>query len=325
MKQQNFLFVEIVSSIFLLIILVANFMGLLYITDGNIVMSLLGSMFLVVCYFFVIQLLKKNKEEMIKKKFLHSSLLFWVFFIFLAFVSFNLMSHFINIEYKVKSQIQQEASTKIDLVDNAAILYKTRANEDIQNFESELDGLLTLYKQTGSNTIKSKLVASPYNIDVKLLSNPEFLNPQSLALAKANPFQLKIENNIRNIDSTINLNNKKYLSVFNNWKRLSLVNSYAKLNEYVETSVDLINSKIVELPLDNSKIIVEFDKKQLPLNNPNKLNILYPSNYKIPLIAVILIHLFILIPFFTEKIKAYHVKSDRGDLDPLEIENVREI
>ncbi|CAM3775055.1 hypothetical protein FLGE108171_14635 [Flavobacterium gelidilacus] len=325
MKQQNFLFVDIVSSIFLLIILVANFMGLLYITDGNIVMSLLGSMFLVVCYFFVIQLLKKNKEEMIKKKFLHSSLLFWVFFILLAFVSFNLMSHFINIEYKVKSKIQQEATTKIDLVDNAALLYKTRANQDIQNFESKLDSLLKQYKVTKSNVIKSKLEASPYNMNSNLLNNPEYLNPQSLVLAKATPFQLKIDNNIKNIDSTLNLNNKKYLSVFNNWKRLSLVNSYTKLNEYVENSVDLINSKVVELPLDNSKIIVEFDKEQLPLNKPSELNILYPPNYTIPLIAVLIIHLFILIPFFTEKIKAYQVKSDRGVLDPLEIENVREI
>ena len=55
MKQQNFLFVDLVSSIFLLVILIGNFMGLLYLTDGNLVISMLGSMFLVICYFFVVQ------------------------------------------------------------------------------------------------------------------------------------------------------------------------------------------------------------------------------------------------------------------------------
>ena len=112
MKQQNFLFVEIVSSIFLLILLIGNFLGLLYITDGNIVISMLSSMFLVVCYFFAILFLKKNKEQMMKHKFLHSSLLFWFFFIILGAASFFLMSHFITIEYQCKQQVQNEAKQK---------------------------------------------------------------------------------------------------------------------------------------------------------------------------------------------------------------------
>ena len=62
MKQQNFLFVDIISSFFLLLILTGNFMGLLYITEGNIALSLLGSLVLVVCYYFAVEQLKQNKE-----------------------------------------------------------------------------------------------------------------------------------------------------------------------------------------------------------------------------------------------------------------------
>ena len=62
MKQENFLFVDVVSSIFLLILMMGNFMGLLYITSGNYAISLLISLFIVVCYYFIIQVLKKNKE-----------------------------------------------------------------------------------------------------------------------------------------------------------------------------------------------------------------------------------------------------------------------
>ena len=98
--------------------------------------------------------------------------------------------------------------------------------------------------------------------------------------------------------------------------------TYAKLNQYVENNVKSINSKIAELPLNKTEIVVSFNKKQLPLNSPSKLNLEYKPNYLIPTIVIILTHLFILIPFFTWRIVDY-VKSN--DNDPLEIENVREI
>lgn len=322
MKQQNFLFVDIISSIFLLIILIGNFMGLLYITDGNLVISMLGSMFLVVCYFFVVQLLKKNKELMYKKNFLHPSAIFWIFFLVLGFVSFNLMSHFINVEYNCKNEIKKEATTKIKLVDSIATIYKKRSREDIQNFEAELKSNLTNYKNSKSNTLRNKLRLAPFNVESSVLNNPDYIDNNQVANAKVTPYEIKITKNIQNIDKTISLNNKNYQSVFDNWKRLSIVATYAKLNQYVEDNVKSINSKIAELPLNKTEIVVSFNKKQLPLNSPSKLNLEYKPNYLIPTIVIILTHLFILIPFFTWRIVDY-VKSN--DNDPLEIENVREI
>lgn len=297
-------------------------MGLLYITEGNSVISMLGSMFLVVCYFFVVQLLKKNKELMYKKNFLHPSAIFWIFFLVLGFVSFNLMSHFINVEYNCKDQIKKEASSKIKLVDDAAAVYKKRAKEDVQNFESELKSNLTNYKISKSNILRNKLGAAPYNVESSVLNNPDYIDINQVANAKVTPYQIKITKNIQNIDKTINLNNKNYQSVFDNWKRLSIVATYTKLNQYVENNVKSINSKIAELPLNKTEIPVDFDRKQLPLNSPSKLNLEYKPNYLIPTIVIILTHLFILIPFFTWRIVDY-VKSN--DNDPLEIENVREI
>ncbi|MDI1317432.1 hypothetical protein [Flavobacterium sp.] len=322
MKQQNFLFVDIISSIFLLVILIGNFMGLLYITDGNLVISMLGSMFLVICYFFVVQFLKKNKELMIKKNFLHPSSLFWIFFLLLGFVSFNLMSHFINVEYNCKDQIKKEATYKIKLVDSIASIYKKRAHDDLQSFDSQLKNKLRDYKTTKSIKLREELVNGSYKVEVSILSNPDYINVNEVASAKVNPYDIKINKNIENIDKTISINNKNYQSVFDNWKRLSLVATYAKLNQYVEANVKSINSKIGELPLNKTEIKLVFDKKQLPLNSPTKLNIEYKPNYMIPTVFIILTHLFILIPFFTWRIVDY-VKSN--DMDPLAIENVREI
>ncbi len=299
-------------------------MGLLYITEGNIAISMLGSMLLVICYFFVIQLLKKNKELMYKKNFLHPSAIFWIFFLVLGFVSFNLMSHFINVEYNCKEQIKKEANTKIKLVDSIATIYKKRANNDIQSFESLLKNKLRDYKSNPNNTLRNELAISPYNVESSVLNNSSYIDVNQVANAKVNPYQIKIENNIKNIDKTISINNKNYQSVFDNWKRLSIVATYAKLNQYVEDNIKSINSKIAELPLNKTEIKIGFNKKQLPLNSPSKLNAIpqFKPNYLLPTLFIILTHLFILIPFFTWRIVDY-VKSN--DNDPLEIENVREI
>ncbi|MBA4320989.1 MAG: hypothetical protein C0412_21570, partial [Flavobacterium sp.] len=176
MKQQNFLFVDIVSSIFLLVLLIGNFMGLLYITEGNLVISMLISIFLVVCYFFVVQLLKKNKEVMMRKKFLHPSLLFWLFFLILGYASFNLMSHFINVEYNCKEKIIAEATHKIRLVDSLSVTYKKRSKVDIQNFEAQLKTKLTAYKTTKNNILRNQLTLEPFRVDAGVLSNPDFIN-----------------------------------------------------------------------------------------------------------------------------------------------------
>lgn len=324
MKQQNFLFVDIISSIFLLIILIGNFMGMLYITEGNIAISLLGSIFLVVCYFFVVQLLKKNKEMMYKKNFLHPSILFWFFFLFLGFVSFYLMSHFINIEYNCKAAIQKEATAKINVVEDLAREYKVRANDDIQNFNSELKSKLDAYKNTPTVALKNQLTARPFNISKTSLESPSYISVNELVDAIATPYQIKVDNNIKNIDSTLKLNNRNYQSVFDNWKRLSLLTTYSKLNDYVEDNIKTVNSKINELPLDKTPIKKTFNKSQLPLNNPQLLNAIpaFKPNYLIPSLFILITHLFILIPFFTWKIVDY-VKSNNDD--PLEIENVREI
>lgn len=315
MKQQNFLFVDIVSSIFLLVILIGNFMGLLYITDGNFVVSILGSLFLVICYFFVVQLLKKNKEEMLKNNFLHGSLLFWAFFIALGYVSFYLMSHFINIEYNCKQEIKTEATSKITIVDSIASVYKKRAKDDVQNFEAELKTKLTQYKASKSSALKNQLANEPYFIDNIALNTPSYIDVNQVAAAKVVPYQLKIEKNYQNIDKTISLNSKKYQSIFDNWKRLSLVATYSKLNQYVDDNIKLINSKISELPLDKSEIQVDFDKKQLPLNSPNKLNKRFPPEITLPLIIIIVIHLFILIPFLSHKVRGYKGQGIKSNLN----------
>ncbi|MBA4319915.1 MAG: hypothetical protein C0412_16065 [Flavobacterium sp.] len=79
--------------------------------------------------------------------------------------------------------------------------------------------------------------------------------------------------------------------------------TYSVLNDYVDQSSKLINSKLEELPLDKTPISISYNKKLVPLNNPGELNKLFPPNYTLPLIILVIIHLFILMPFLLYKVR----------------------
>lgn len=270
MKQQNYLFVDIVTALFLLIIFIGNFLGLLFITNGNSVLSMLGSIFLVVCYHFVIKLLAKNKELMVNSRYLHGSSVFWAFFLILGFTSYSLMSHFINIEYNCKAKIQNEVNEKLQLVESFSTTYAKRAKADLLNYQVQLEGLQ---------------------------------NDKNVALAMLEPKRLVIEASIQYLDTTISAENAKFKGVFDNWKRFSLMNNYDRLNEYVESNLNTVNAKLKALPVDKSPLKnVEYDTSQLPLNNPLELNKKFEPDFTVPLATVLLTHLFILIPFFSKRI-----------------------
>ncbi|MFC6269439.1 hypothetical protein [Frigoriflavimonas asaccharolytica] len=313
MKQDNFLFVDLVSSIFLLVLMLGNMMGLLYITGGNFPVSLLISLFIVICYYFIVQMLKKNKEYMANNSYLVPSSLFFFVFLLFGFVSFILMSHFLNIEMNAKAQIQQEAEQKIEKVSMLGEIYSKRSDEDILNYEGELVGKLKSYKASKSNQLRNELSLEPYKIDAQVLAAPQFIDVSSLVDSKLQPYRLKIEASNKYIAEIIK-GSVKYKSTFENWDRMSLSSSYKNLNKYVEDSYEKVNEKIKMLPLNNNPILLSVDNHQLPLNNPLELNKIYSPNYLIPALLVLITHLFILIPFFTHKIRVY-VKPKSGSND----------
>lgn len=307
MKQENFLFVDVVSSIFLLLLMIGNFMGLLYITSGNYAISLLISLFIVVCYYFIIQILKKNKEIMVNKKYATPASLFFIVFFVFGFVSFVLMTHTLNIEFNFKKKIQEEANQKIEKVKQLADAYSTRANNDLLNFEGNLTQKLNAYKVSKSNILRNELSIEPYKIDEQILVAPSFIDAGTLVDSKLQPYKLKVENNKKNIDITIVKSTASYKHGFDNWDRLSLMNNYKGLNEFVQKSYDFVNAKIAELPLDKEPLVLNLSDKQLPLNSPLELNKMYKPDFLMPALIIFFIHLFILIPFFTYKVRKEEV------------------
>lgn len=301
MKQINYKFVDIVSLLFLLVLLFSNFLAFLYITKGNFVFSFIISFFIAILYFFIVQKMRDNKEAMVRQNYKHSSIIFIVFFTVLSFVSFISMSHFLNVEFKAKTQIQNETKQKIQLLEDLVATYNTRSKEDIQNYESNLSTLLSQYKKNPNKKLRDSLEESPYNFSNTLLNNRSEINIPEVIKAVITPLQTKVDGNKKYLKDNISENNEKFAKVFQNWQRLSVMNTYSNLNSYMDENVKRVNEKLAELPLNKEPIQVKFNTNQLPLDSPTQLAKIYKPNYTFTFIIILLIHLGILLAFILDK------------------------
>jgi hypothetical protein len=266
MKQENYKFVDIVSGLFLLILLFSNFLALLYITKGNMAFSGLISFFITALYYFTVELMRKNKEALIRQGFKHFSLLFIAFFLMLSFVSFILMSHFLNVEYNAKEKVQLEAQQKLQLVSDFVAKYEKRSKTDLDDYGSSLN------------------------------------EPQNIVIKKVGIYESKVVKSKKYLEKELTKNNEKFNLVFQNWKRMALMKTYSNLNLYIKQSLDIVNKKLAELPVDKSPIeISNIPNNTLPLNNPFELNKIYPPDYVFTFAILIFLHSGILLSFFLTK------------------------
>lgn len=314
MKQENFLFVDIVSSIFLLVLFMGNFLGLLYITDSNFMVSIIASLLVVVCYYFILQMLKRNKERMANKGYKDAGMLFFFFFFAFGIGSFFIITHLINIEKNVKVQLQAEAEQVIEKTKSASELYHSSAMDAMQTFEANFKTKLQAYKETRSNSLWNELSNEPYKLPESILKSPSStIDVTASSNAILQSYRVKIEANKKNIDSLQIQNIESITGTILRWDRFNVMTSYLKLNASIAATETYINARIKELPVQKEPIKIAHSGTHIPLDNPFQLAKQYKPNYFIPAIVVLIMHLFILIPFFTHKIRIYPKSSIQRD------------
>ena len=278
MKQDNYTFVDIVSGVFLLVLFFSNFLALLYITEGNMVFSGLISFFIAVLYYFTVELMRKNKEALIRQGFKHFSLLFIGFFLLLSLVSFILMSHFLNVEFNAKEKVQKEAQQKLQLVSDFVAEYDKRSKTDLDDYESNL-------------ALKG--------------------NPQYLINASIKPYYSKVEKSKKYLSNELTKNNEKFNKVFQNWQRMSVMKTYTNLNEYIKQSKEIVDKKLAELPVNKEPIkLSQLPENTLPLNNPFQLNDKYPPNCGLTIGMLLFLHIGILLSYFLTETRGTGVKFE---------------
>ncbi len=314
MKQENFLFVDLVSSIFLIALLLGNMFGMLYITDGNIAISLIGSLLIVVFYYFILQMLKRNKEYIVAKNYMAPQSLFFLVFVLFGIVSFILINHFWTVETSYKEKIQQDSDQKIESVQNIITEYGRRSDDDLQTLEGKLTTLLTQLKSNNSASLKNTLSQDPYNIDQRVLAAPGYINVQDVVNSSLEPVRKRMDADKKSFQKVFVPDLKNFKSDFDSWNRLTIMQNYEDLKQYYSKAGKFLNQKIGELPY--SKTPVELiDKKEITqINDPMEM-LKESKNFWLPLLFVLITHLFILIPYFTYKVRKY--KNNTGSTGPI--------
>lgn len=237
---------------------------------------------------------------------MHFSSMFVFMFLGLFAVSFYLMQHLINIEFNCKDSIKLEAESKLSQVDALVELYKKQSSIDFQDLGAILKTKLMDFKKSPNSTsLYNELKGSPYFIDEIILNNSSNINVDDVTNSATSPIILKIQNNIKNLDSTVTLNTDKQRDIFRNWKRMSLISAYDELNTYVATAQNTVDGMLSQLPINKNTSNIIIDKSKLPLDNPTELNRKFKPNFTVSFISILLVHCFILIPFFTTKIRGY--------------------
>lgn len=308
-----FSFVSIISLIFLMILFVGNFMGLLYILEGNFALAFLGSLLLLILYIFIIRVLVEHKQEMRDRPFNHFSYIFWVFYLLLASASFLLLVHFVNIEYNAKDSIKESAFEKINVVDKALSDFEKEISIGRSTFETKFQRKLYDYKQTGDPGLYAELQRNPYDIDERFIRDREYINVNSTVNRYMGTLNEKADMDLKMTDSIMRKNNLKYQSVFNNWERLSLMDTYSGLNKYIDDTERDLNTRLNQFPFQTRDISIEYDKAMLPLNNPIQLINRYNPDFAIPVSVVLIIHFFLILPFVFKPIRVYSKESKSKD------------
>ena len=142
-----------------------------------------------------------------------------------------------------------------------------------------------------------------------MLATPQNIDVDDLVASRLIAVRSKIQDNQQEIDKRVNEAND-YQRRFQQWNRLRVATEYKNLNTFVIDSYELLNKKLSELPINKSPEPVSINKMQLPLDSFTELNKQYPPNWLLPALAVVVIHLFILIPFFLYKVRVYRDDTD---------------
>ena len=133
-------------------------------------------------------------------------------------------------------------------------------------------------------------------------------NLSSIVESNLSPIRNKVSENTK-ILKEVEAEAERRREDFQNWNFLGVAKNYNTTNDFVTDSYKLLNEKLEELPMYQDMVLFQMDSHQLPLNSFSELNKVYPPNWFLPILIVVVIHLVILIPFITYKVRRYDNES----------------
>ena len=303
---------DALQAIGLLFSLITSFLGLMYILKGDIFISGLVGVVLLVCYYFLINEFVKSKVEITRNKLSTKSIILWVFYIALSIPSSSLLIHCFNVEINEKKNIQAIANLKCKNLEDMTSNYKSIVDKHVGELKMEYSNNLKFYlsaKQKEKSKYESILTSEPFNLSRPDLSQ---ISNDNIELKANNFFSAKIAL-FNKVTDTMIVSNKNFLAnyspAFANWKRLKLNTAFYELDS-------LLSKNLVKLQNDFQKHSQQSDKKFHFAYSPesglmDKPAELWNKNKPYWLtIFVLILNVLLLLPYLLEPKPGIYINDD---------------
>jgi len=277
--------------------LIASFLGLMYILKGDVIISAVVSLVLVVIEFFLIEKFIKSKEEITKNRFSTLSVLLWSIYLILAVPISVFLLHALTVEIYAKPNVQSVANKKIDDLTKMVSAFNTAKEASFQSFSVDLTNKLTQYAYDKKSVLKDTLKEQPYKMSDEELGNLNKGNIIETVTFSIDARKMKL---VPVVDTVVKTNQKflkSYRNVFDKWSYFQINYAFYELDNLLKKNKEaLVNGykKHIVFPMATA-FEYTYTQEETNLTNPLVLFGIYKPY--LLFIAVLFFHLLILLPY----------------------------
>jgi hypothetical protein len=292
--------------------LISSFLGLMYWLNGDLIISGLVASLLTVFQYFIVEVMRKRKLEITKKRFSALSVFLWFMYLLLAVPLSIFLVHSLNVELNSKHIIQQMGNKKIsDLTEQKVVYLRAKGNytNDLGiNLRYKMVEALDTTNSAGKSArkylldtigISSQMLQSltPANISQNVTS---FIDAKDALLKRASD---SVETSIKNFTT-------QYGSVFDNWSRLQLNLAFIQLDTLLKRHDKELKQSFEKYAKPTSQTYAYDWNRELPLLN-DPLALWRKNRPLLLLLTVLLFHFLALAPYLMEKKPGTYGNEDK--------------
>lgn len=293
--------------------LVASFLGLLYFLNGDIIISALVSCVIVVLQFFLIEQFIKNKAEITKRRFSLLSLMLWFFYLLLSVPMTLSLIHALNVEINAKKEIQSEANTKVQYLDDMVEAYNDSVDNYLNKLRVDLNTKLSAYVSSdpaspNRSSLEEVLKKEPYNF-----SDPGSLNNNNVQFnvtTTVDAIKGRLSEILENeVMPDIERYKSRYVPAFNNWSRLKLNLAMHELDTLLAGNNVKLSRNFSANTLGAGTFNFEYTSEDMLMDDP--LALWNKHKPYLLLLFVLIFHILILLPYLMADVSGRYINSKK--------------
>jgi hypothetical protein len=291
----------ILQCIGLFFTLISSFIGMLYISKGNLILSLFVSIVLLVLVYFLIDQLIKKKSEIRKNRVSPLSIVLWTLYALLSLPLTILLLHSFNVEINAKEEVQALGKQKADALNGMILHYNNEVDQYINDVSSdfELNARLCVASSSSCKTLQSP----PFDLDQEMIGS---LNKSNIT-SKKNDFVEALQYKFHPARDSADFSYKHYLhnydGVFEKWSRLKINLAIRELDALLSNNLTLLQSNFAGNHHAGNTFTYNYPDTKIILDDP--LVLWKEHSPYLLFLIVLLFHILLLLPYFLVKTHIY--------------------